>query len=118
LVRDRLENVEVLTQDGPPRGEPNLLGRYLGIPLTGRGAHYAGVLPETITLYRRTIERSARDEDEFRATIVYTIEPEVAHPFGISDARCARWTSTDRAIPGDDGSTQHPTFPQRSNPRA
>lgn len=86
-VRDRLENVEVLTQDRPPRGEPNLLGRYHGIPFTERGAHCSGVLQGTITLYRRTIERDARDEDELRATIVHTIEPEVAHSYGISDAR-------------------------------
>ncbi len=86
-VRERLENVEVLIEDRPPRGEPNLLGRYYGIPLTVRGSGYAGVLPDTITLYRRTIELEARDEDELRAAIVHTIEHEVAHFFGISDAR-------------------------------
>lgn len=86
-VHERLENVEVLIEDRPPRGEPNLLGRYHGIPLTQRGSYYAGVLPDTITLYRRTIERNARDADELRAAIVHTIEHEVAHFFGISDAR-------------------------------
>jgi predicted Zn-dependent protease with MMP-like domain len=86
-VRDRMENVEILVEDRPPRGEPHLLGRYHGIPLTQRGTHYAGVLPDTITLYRRTIESTARDEDELRAAIVHTIEHEVAHFFGISDAR-------------------------------
>src|SRR5439155_22531906 len=56
-VLDRLENVEVLVEDRPPRGEPNLLGQYRGIPLTNR-MNYAGVLPDTITLFRSTIERS------------------------------------------------------------
>jgi predicted Zn-dependent protease with MMP-like domain len=85
-VLERLENVEVIVEDRPPRDEPNLLGRYHGIPLTER-RYYAGVLPDTITLYRRTIERQARDEDELRRVIAHTVEHEVAHFFGISDER-------------------------------
>ena len=85
-VLDRLENVEVVVEDRPPRDEPNLLGRYHGIPLTER-RYYAGVLPDTITLYRRTIERQARDEDDLRRVIAHTVEHEFAHFFGISDAR-------------------------------
>ena len=85
-VLERLENVEVIVEDRAPRDEPNLLGRYHGIPLTER-RHYAGVLPDTITLYRRTIERVARDEDDLRRVIAHTVEHEVAHFFGISDER-------------------------------
>jgi predicted Zn-dependent protease with MMP-like domain len=85
-VLERLENVEVLVDNRPPRGEPNLLGRYHGIPLTER-RNYAGVLPDTITLYRSTIERSARDDDELRRVVAHTVEHEVAHFFGISDER-------------------------------
>ena len=85
-VLDRMENVEVIVEDRPPRGEPNLLGRYHGIPLTER-RHYAGVLPDTITLYRTTIERVARDEDDVARVVVHTVEHEVAHHFGISDER-------------------------------
>jgi len=86
-VLTRLENVEVLVEDRPPRGEPGLLGRYHGIPLTERDGRYAGVLPDTITLYRSTIEREARDDDQLRRTIAHTVEHEVAHFFGISDDR-------------------------------
>ena len=86
-VLTRLENVEVLVEDRPPSGEPSLLGRYHGIPLTERDGRYAGVLPDTITLYRSTIEREARDDDELRRTIAHTVEHEVAHFFGISDDR-------------------------------
>ena len=85
-VIDRLENVEVIVEDRPPPGEPNLLGRYHGIPLTER-RHYAGVLPDTITLYKRTIERVARDDEHVRRVVAHTVEHEVAHFFGISDAR-------------------------------
>jgi predicted Zn-dependent protease with MMP-like domain len=85
-VLERLENVEVLVEEQPPVGEPNLLGRYHGIPLTNR-SNYWGVLPDTITLYRSTIEHSARHDTELRTIIVHTIEHEVAHFFGISDER-------------------------------
>jgi predicted Zn-dependent protease with MMP-like domain len=85
-VLERLENVEIIVEDRPPRDEPGLLGRYHGIPLTER-RHYAGVLPDTITLYRRTIERQARDEAELKRVVAHTVEHEVAHFFGISDDR-------------------------------
>lgn len=85
-VLERLENVEVIVEDRPPPGEPNLLGRYHGIPLTER-RDYAGVLPDTITLYRRTIEREARDEEDVRKVVAHTVVHEFAHFFGISDDR-------------------------------
>ncbi|GIV01093.1 MAG: hypothetical protein KatS3mg014_2708 [Actinomycetota bacterium] len=88
-VLERLENVEVVVEDRPPRDEPDLLGRYHGIPLTERyDSSYAGVLPDTITLYRRPIEREAGgDEDEIRRVVTETVIHEVAHFFGISDER-------------------------------
>jgi predicted Zn-dependent protease with MMP-like domain len=85
-VLERLENVEIIVEDRPPRDQPNLLGLYHGIPLAER-RNYAGVLPDTITLYRRTIERQARDEDELKRVVIHTVEHEVAHFFGISDDR-------------------------------
>jgi predicted Zn-dependent protease with MMP-like domain len=86
-IQERLDNVEVLVEDEPPPDQPNLLGLYEGIPLTQRGFHYAGVLPDRITLYRSTIERVSRGEDELREVIRDTVVHEVAHFFGISDER-------------------------------
>jgi predicted Zn-dependent protease with MMP-like domain len=87
-VQERLENVEVIVEDRPPRDDPGLLGRYHGVPLTGRGEFHSGaVLPDTITLYQRTIERVARDEEDLERVIIHTVEHEVAHHFGISDDR-------------------------------
>jgi predicted Zn-dependent protease with MMP-like domain len=85
-VLERMVNVEVIVEDRPPPGEPGLLGRYHGVPLTNRGMH-GGMLPDTITLYRRTIERVVRDEEHLREVIAHTVEHEVAHFFGISDDR-------------------------------
>ena len=86
-VLKRLENVEVIVQDRPPKGESDLLGRYQGIPLTKRDLGYAGVLPDTITLYSSTIARHAKSEEEVREVIGHTVEHEIAHFFGISDER-------------------------------
>ena len=86
-VLERMENVEVVVAEDPPADQPNLLGLYHGIPLTKRGRGYAGVLPDTITLYRSTIVRSVGSEEELRERIAHTVEHEIAHYFGISDDR-------------------------------
>jgi predicted Zn-dependent protease with MMP-like domain len=84
-IRTRLENVDVLIEDDPP--QPNLLGLYEGIPLTRRGIGYSGVLPDRITLFRRTIELTARSDADLRRLIGHTVVHEFAHFFGISDDR-------------------------------
>jgi len=87
-VRERLDNVEVLIEDDPPPDQPGLLGLYEGIPLTRRGLGYAGVLPDRITLFRSSIERFAGPGDAALKRLVReTVVHEVAHYFGISDAR-------------------------------
>jgi predicted Zn-dependent protease with MMP-like domain len=86
-VLNRLDNVEVLVEDDPPPDQPNLLGLYEGIPLTNRNSGYFGVLPDRITLFRSTIEASARDEQALKRVIGDTVVHEVAHFFGISDDR-------------------------------
>ena len=87
-VLERMDNVEVLVEDEPPEDEPDLLGLYRGIPLAERDGGYAFVLPDTITLFRSTIEeRAGRDPAALRREIVHTVAHEVAHHFGIDDAR-------------------------------
>ena len=86
-VRERLDNVDVLVADRPPPGQPGLLGLYEGIPLTRRGSGYFGVLPDRITLFRSTLVRGIRSEEQLRRRIRPTVVHEVAHFFGISDDR-------------------------------
>ena len=86
-IQERLENVEVLVEEAPPPGQPRLLGLYEGVPLTRRGGGYFGVLPDRITLFRRTIESSARGEEELRRVVRHTVVHEFAHFFGFSDDR-------------------------------
>jgi predicted Zn-dependent protease with MMP-like domain len=87
-VHERMENVEIIVEERPPRGQPWLLGLYEGIPLTRRGNGYFGVMPDRITLFRSTIEASAGESEErLRQIVVHTVAHEVAHHFGISDDR-------------------------------
>jgi predicted Zn-dependent protease with MMP-like domain len=68
-------------------GPPGLLGLYEGIPLTSRTSQYAGVLPDRITIYRRAICAICHTEAEVVDQVRRTVIHEVAHHFGISDAR-------------------------------
>jgi predicted Zn-dependent protease with MMP-like domain len=86
-VRERMDNVDVLVEGGPPPDQPGLLGLYEGVPLTGRGRGYFGHLPDRITLFRSTLVRGVRSEAELRERIRHTVVHEVAHFFGISDDR-------------------------------
>jgi len=86
-VHERLDNVDVLVEDEPPADQPNLLGLYEGIPLTGRGFGYSGVLPDRITIFRASIEAHARTDEDLRRLVAETVVHEVAHFFGISDDR-------------------------------
>jgi predicted Zn-dependent protease with MMP-like domain len=87
-VRERMDNVEIVIEERPPDDQPWLLGLYEGIPLTRRGNGYFGVLPDRITLFRRTIEADAEgSEERLRRIVAHTVAHEVAHLFGISDDR-------------------------------
>lgn len=83
-----MQNVVVLTADEPPVGEERaLLGLYEGIPLTERGGHYSGVLPDRITIFRGPTLRMVRDWDEAVREVRITVVHEIAHHFGIDDDR-------------------------------
>ena len=80
-----MRNVAVTVEHGP--GRPGLLGLYQGIPLTSRTSQYAGVLPDRITIYRRAICAICNSEAEVVEQVRRTVIHEVAHHFGIDDAR-------------------------------
>jgi predicted Zn-dependent protease with MMP-like domain len=84
---DLMDNVVILVEDDPPRGEPNLLGLYEGHALTDRGWEYAGVLPDRILIFRNPILAICHDEDDVVEEVAVTVVHEIAHHFGIDDAR-------------------------------
>ena len=86
-LRSQMSNVELVVEDEPPPGQ-RLLGLYQGVPLTRRGAYYAGALPDKITIYRLPLVRLyGQDTETLRREVRRVVLHEVAHHFGISDER-------------------------------
>lgn len=94
--RTRLENIDVVAQDWPTQDQLNstglrrghtLLGLYEGVPLTRRSQHYGLVLPDKITIFQKPIEARCKGETELTAEIQRIVRHEIAHHFGIGDAR-------------------------------
>jgi predicted Zn-dependent protease with MMP-like domain len=81
-----IDNVVVLVE---PRheDEPDLLGLYHGIALTERDSHYAGSLPDTITIYRDAILDICDTDDDVVHEVAVTVVHEIAHYFGIEEER-------------------------------
>ena len=92
----RLENIDVVVEDWPTLGQlarvrlrrgQTLLGLYEGVPLTKRGEHYGLVPPDKITIFQKPIEAKGRHDAEITAEIQRVVQHEIAHHFGIGDAR-------------------------------
>ena len=75
-----------LAEAGLKRGE-TLLGLYWGVPLTKRSRHYGMVTPDKITIFQKPIEARCRNDAEVKAEIRRVVRHEIAHHFGIADAR-------------------------------
>ena len=90
--RERLDTVAVTIEDEPSPEElarvhaAGLLGLYTGVPRTAYGAGDVPV-PSRITIYRGPHLRQFRDPDALARGVAATVRHEVAHHFGISDAR-------------------------------
>ena len=94
--RLRLENIDIVVEEQPTpeqlaevglkRGDM-LLGLYQGVPLTSRGRSYGLVAPDIITIFQKPIESQCRNDAEIMAEVRSVVQHEIAHHFGISDAR-------------------------------
>jgi len=82
-----MDSVAVCVEDEPAAGDRELLGLYEGTPLTERGEWYAGVLPDRITIYRGPTLRMCESREDVIAETEITVVHEIAHHFGIDDAR-------------------------------
>ena len=92
----KLKNVAIVVEDEPTLAQkkklnirPNwtLFGLYEGVPQLERGANYSAVLPDKITIFQKPIEARCRSDAELYAEVTGVIRHEIAHHFGISDAR-------------------------------
>ncbi len=100
----RLENIDVVVEDYPTRSQlasvglrrgETLLGLYEGVPLTKRGAHYGLVPPDKITIFKKSIEAKYRYNAEIIGEIQRVVQHEIAHHFGIGDARLEQIEGSD-----------------------
>jgi predicted Zn-dependent protease with MMP-like domain len=90
-----LENVEIQIEPRPTREQrrvvglkpwQTLYGLYQGVPLTERSSG-ALLMPDLITLFQEPLERDFPGREQLRAQVRRTLLHEIAHFFGISDAR-------------------------------
>ncbi|MCY7402540.1 MAG: metallopeptidase family protein [Nocardioides sp.] len=82
-----VDNVVVLVEDEAPADDPDLLGLYDGLALTERPANHAGMLPDRILLFRGPLLEVADTVEDLEEEVRITVVHEVAHHFGLDDAR-------------------------------
>ena len=91
----KLHNIDVVVEDYPTfvqmskvglRCGQTLLGLY-EVPQTRRTSHYGLVPPDKITIFQKPIEAKCRHGAEITAEIQRVVRHEIAHHFGIGDAR-------------------------------
>ncbi|WP_246006267.1 metallopeptidase family protein [Georgenia muralis] len=93
-LTEQMDNVVVLVEDEPTAEQlegsedEDLLGIYEGTPLTERDSWWAaGSLPDRITIFRGPTLRLCESAEEVVEEVAITVVHEVAHHFGIDDAR-------------------------------
>lgn len=96
-VRKKIKNVAILIENEPSEEirkleklgpDETLLGLYQGVPLTDKSYDASLTPPDTITLYRLSIEEAAmEDGKDVCDVIAETIWHEFAHHFGMDEAQ-------------------------------
>ena len=90
--RDQLGSVAIVIEDeaSPAQlasvGARGLYGLYEGVPRT-RWAADGAPIPSKITIFRGPLVRANRTPERLVAAVTDTVYHEIAHHFGISDAR-------------------------------
>ncbi len=107
-IAERMHNVDVEVHeqaDARQRASvglssrQTLLGLYVGIPLTRRTSGYQMVTPDRIIIFQRPLEMLSRGDDDLVERVRATVIHEVAHHFGMSDARLHEIESERRIRP-------------------
>lgn len=89
-----LDNVAVVVEDEPSPEDlesvgldpelDDLLGLYLGVPLSERDSFYGG-LPDRVAIYRGPILRLCRTRREVVREVTDTVVHELGHHFGLEE---------------------------------
>lgn len=84
---DGLDNVVFVCEDRPEDGSLDLLGVYEGTALTERDTYGFGEMPDRIVLFREPLLAICDDTEQLRDEVHITLVHEIAHFYGIDDAR-------------------------------
>lgn len=82
---DLVENCALIVEEEPDPEYGDVLGFYVGTPLSERTSQYSGVLPDRILIFRGPLLRFVSTEEELVEEVRITVLHEVAHFFGIDD---------------------------------
>jgi len=92
----KLNNVAIVVEAQPSPAQMKklkirkgwtLFGLYEGVPQAVRGANYSAVLPDKITIFQKPIEEATRSVEEIKEIVKNTVWHEIAHHFGMDEAR-------------------------------
>ena len=92
--KEALDNVIITVEDSPPaerfskrgpRASIILLGLYHGVPRTHRSKRYGPIMPDSIAIYKKSIERVARSKEEAKEQLRRTLLHEIGHHLGLSE---------------------------------
>ena len=105
--RRRMANIAIIVETEPsgeqlraskvPAGS-TLLGLYRGRPLTARSVSDGFAMPDQIVIFQGPHERLARDPAHLQKLVDETVWHEVAHYFGMDEARVRSAERRRRAI--------------------
>jgi predicted Zn-dependent protease with MMP-like domain len=82
-VRKKMDNVEIVVEEGLPNGP--FLGLYQGVPKTAWGRGFGMILPDKITIFQAPLERISHSEAELKEIVQNVIFHEIGHHFGFDE---------------------------------
>ncbi|NOZ64836.1 MAG: metallopeptidase family protein, partial [Caldiserica bacterium] len=93
LFRKNVENLAILVEEEYDeearelmrRRGGQILGYYRGVPLKHRGHYYGGVGPDTVVIFKNSIEAIATSEEEIKERVREVLFHEIGHYFGFKE---------------------------------
>ena len=92
--REKMENITIHVEDLPNKSilkqlgyqSPySILGLYQGVPVTRRGIHYRNVMPDKITIFRKSILHKNNNSQAIKEDIKRVVLHEIGHYFGLNE---------------------------------
>ncbi len=92
--KEKMENVEIILEDFPDQeimesmgiySKWNLLGLYVGVPLSHQSFFASNTFPERIHIYKRPILRANGGVENLEYAIRDVLIHEIGHHFGFDD---------------------------------